>query len=221
MKLTNLFAALAGLCAFTAGTVRADVVQVLTLNITTYAQSVYLDNGTFSGAAPPRPNPNRTSDLLVTLANDERAAGVWTSTNNFPATAKLAGTDQGLAVIDGTNILVMVTNIMSLEEGGALLSFGKINDVTGLGASTVKHMHMAKITFDDTSITNSANLKFYVQGIWTDTQTDTVPKADGSYSETRSAKMTNAAGEGSINGTPFLLTAVVSTTGKGTKQLPQ
>jgi hypothetical protein len=219
MKLAYLVSASAFLSALSTLTLRADITQVLTLNITTYEQTGYVDNGVISAAAPPRPIINRTADLLVTLARDENAAGLWPNTN-FPAGAQLAGTDQGFAVISGTNILVLVTNIMSIDVGGAVLNFGKFNDTTFLGSPTIKHMHTAKITFDDTSITNSANLKFYIQGLVTDTQTDTKPNSDGFYTETITTKMSNGTGEGTMNGTPFLLTATVSGTGRGTKQLP-
>ena len=217
-KLTHLTIATV-LSIIAINSTRADVVQILTFSITTYSQSPISDDNTNTVAAAPKVETHKTADILQALAKDEFAAGTWSS-NSFPATAKLAVSSDGFFVINGTNFLVSVTNVMSFDPGENEINSGKLKDSTGLASPTLKRLQIGRINFDDTSITNGSNLKFYIQGIVNNTTTDTVP-ASGSYTETQSGKMTNGAGEGvDSDGTPFVLTGIVTATGKATLQLP-
>src|SRR5882724_4232196 len=85
--------------------VRASVVQILNFNLTSYTQSSVNDDGTATVVAAPKVAAHKTADLLRILAGDEAAAGSWQS-NSFPATAKLAVSDNGFFVVNGTNFLV-------------------------------------------------------------------------------------------------------------------
>jgi hypothetical protein len=198
----------------------ADVVQILNFSVTSFTQSTVNDDGTTSVAAAPKASTHKTADLLQALAQDEFAAGTWPS-NSFPATAKLAVNNNGFFVISGTNFLVSVTNVMNFHAGENEINSGKRSDSTGLAAPAIKRLQIGRITFDDTAITGGSNLKFYIQGLITNSRTDTVPNSSGTYTETQAGKMTNGAGEGvDSDGNPFVLTGTVTVAGKATLQLP-
>lgn len=219
LKRITYIAAIAGLSFYACNQMRADVVQILNFSVTTFTQSSINDDGTNSVAAAPKVGTHKTADLLQALAQDEFAAGHWPS-NSFPATAKLAVSNNGFFVINGTNFLVSVSNVMSFEAGENEIKSGKISDVTHLSLPTVKRLQIGKITFDDTGIAGGSDLKFFIQGLISDSRTDTVPNGSGVFTETESGKMTNGAGEGVSDGTPFVLTGTVTVVGKGTQQLP-
>lgn len=199
---------------------RADVVQILNFSVTTYTQSPISDNGTNSSAAAPKVSTHKTADLLDALAQDEFAAHNWPS-NSFPATAKLAVNNDGFFVINGTNFLVSVSNVMSFDAGENEINSGKRSDATGLALPAIKRLQIGRITFDDTAIAGGSNLKFFIQGLITNSRTDSTPNSSGSYTETQAGKMTNGAGEGvDSDGSPFVLTGTVTVAGKATLQLP-
>lgn len=223
MKPKNLIQliAVAVLNFFVISDLHADVVQILNFSVTTFTQSPVSDNGTNSVAAAPKVSTHKTADLLQTLARDEFAAGTWPS-NSFPATARLAVNNDGFFVISGTSFLVSVTNVLSFEGGENDIYSGKRSDVNGLAQPALKRLQIGRITFDDTAIVGGSNLKFFIQGLITNSQTDTVPNTSGTYIETQSGKMTNGAGEGvDSDGNPFVLTGTVTVSGKATLQLPQ
>lgn len=200
--------------------VRGDVIEILSFSLTTYTQSPVANDGTTSVIAAPKVKSRKTADILDALAQDEFHAGTWPS-NSFPATAKLAVGEGGFFVVNGTNILVSVTNVMSFQAGDNNIDSGKRTDNTGLAAPNIKSLQIGKITFDDTAITGGSNLKFYIQGLISNSTTDTVPNSSGIFSETASGKMTNGAGEGvDSDGLPFVVTGTVTVSGKGTQQLP-
>jgi hypothetical protein len=210
----------ASLSALAINNLHADVVQILNFSVTTFTQSPISDSGTNSVAAAPKVSTHKTADLLRALAQDEFAAGTWPS-NSFPATAKLAVNNDGFFVINGTNFLVSVTNVMSFQAGENDIYSGKRGIATGLATPTLKRLQIGRITFDDTAISGGSNLKFFIQGLITDSQTDTNPNASGIYAETQSGRMTNGAGEGvDSDGNSFVLTGTVTVAGKATLQLP-
>ena len=200
--------------------VRADILQTLTISVTTFTQQPINDNGTNNTAAAPKAQSHSTADLLKTLAKDANIAYGWPS-NSFPSTAKLAVGNDGFVVINGTNVLVNVNGILSFENMSTNIVSGKMSDITGLANTSTKELQIGKITFDDTAIVGGGNLKFWIQGLITNTRTDTVPNASSSvYSETHTGKMTNGAGAGTdSDGSDFVLTGTVSVTGKATLQL--
>jgi hypothetical protein len=198
----------------------ADVVQILNFSLTTYTQSPVADNGTNATAAAPKVSTHKTADLLQALAQDQFAAHNWPS-NSFPSTAKLAVDNDGFFVINGTNFLVSVTNVMSFDPGENEINSGKRSDTTGLALPSIKRLQIGRITFDDTAIADGSNLRFYIQGLITNSRTDSTPNSTGSYTETQAGKMTNGAGEGvDSDGSPFVLTGTVTVAGKATLQLP-
>jgi|ERR1051325_678153 hypothetical protein len=210
-----------GLGIFAVNDSRADVVQILNFSVTTYTQSPVNDDGTNTVAAAPKVKTRTTTDLVKALAQDEFDAGNWPS-NSFPTTAKIAVGNNGFFIINGTNVLVSVADVMSFQSGDNDVKSGKRNDLTGLSLPTVKKLQIGRITFDDSAIYGGTpHLKFFIQGLVSDSTSDTVPNSSGNYTETQSGKMTNGAGEGvDSDGTPFVLTGTVTVAGKGTQQLP-
>lgn len=225
MKITKPLVAFAALCAFIGLQAKAnDIIQTITLSVTATAQNNNgTSNGTTTNVPPPSISTHTTTEFLARLAQDESIEGHWSS-NSFPAAAKLAvvpgsgGAD--FAVILGTNILVDVSDIISFDGGNNEIVSGAQNLQTGLASPMTKKVHLGKIMFDDSAVGNpNGSLTFFLQGVFTETTMDTAPTSTGAYTETRTAKMTSGAGEGSKGGNPFICTGMVSATGKANLQL--
>ena len=215
-----------GLCAFPAGNLRADIVELLGINVTTFEQNSNRDNGTITTTLTPVVKTYRTADILKRLAVDEFAKGNWPS-NSFPALARLAVVPTAtnkFVVMMGTNILVDVSAILSFQNGDNEITSGKKNNSTGLAAPTKTKRQIGRITFDDTSAGNpNGGLTFYLQGVLIQTTTDSTP-ASSFYKETHLGLLTGAAGEGisnigTVNEKRFVCTGTLTATGKATLHL--
>jgi hypothetical protein len=227
MKLTKQFlpSLAAALCLFAGGELRADFLQTVTFKVTTFTQLIGVIDGSNTIIPSPWTQTHTTAEVLKTLASDANIGLGWPS-NSFPSTAKLAVGTNGFVVIDGTNVLVDVSSIIRFQAGDHDIKSGKKNNPTGLAAPSAKDLQIARFTFDDSSFTNSVGsvtngvgLTFYIQGIFSNITTDTAPK-NGTYTETRTAKLINGAGEGhDSNGAPFMCTGTVTVTGKANLQL--
>ena len=200
--------------------VRADVIQYLNFNITTFAQGATTDDGTNTVAAPPKVKHHNTADLLKVLAQDKNAQSNWPS-NSFPAGAKLAVGDGGFFVAQGTNILVDVSDILNFTNGvnGVEVVSGKRADATDVSKPTTKRLQIGRITFDDTGITGGAGLKFYLQGLLSDSKTDSAVSTSNTYTETQTGRLTNGAGEGTDSDGDFVCTGTVTATGHGVQTI--
>ena len=222
MKLKHLIISLAsGLgISVAASTARAEVLQFLTFTVTTYSQRDSTNNGTNTITPAPKVQTHNTAELLSILAQDKHAQGRWPS-NSFPAGAKLAVGNNSFVVVAGTNTLLDVSDILSFSNGDNQIVSGKRNDSTGLSNPTTSKLQIGRLTFDDTAISGGAGLKFYLQGLVSQTESDTVP-VSGVYTRTRSAKLTNGTGEGTnSSGNAFVLTGSLSATGHGKSSLAQ
>jgi hypothetical protein len=104
---------------------------------------------------------------------------------------------------------------MSVTGGENEIVSGAQNNSTGLASHAAQRRQILKLTFDDTFIVGGKNVRFYLQGLLTETTTDTTPTG-GVYTETRTARITSAAGEGSIQNVPIVCTGTVTETGKST-----
>ena len=223
MKPTKLFASIValGLCTLPASTVHADIIEFLAINVTTFVQNSNLDNGILTITASPKIKTHNTAAILKRLAVDKFTQGSWPS-NSFPVAARLAvvpaETNQ-FVVILGTNILVDVSDLLSFQNGDNEVTSGTLRNATGLAAPTISKRHIGRISFDDTSAGNpNGALTFYLQGVLTQTTTDSTP-VGGFYTETHMARLTNGAGEGAseigtANEQRFVCTGTLTATGK-------
>jgi hypothetical protein len=222
MKLKNLvLSTITGLVISLAANASAEVLQYLTFNITTFSQRPITYNGTNISAASPKVQSHNTAELLSTLAYDKAAQGNWQS-NSFPSGAKLAVGENTFVVVLGTNVLVDVSDILSFSDGGNEIVSGRKSYQTGLSSPTTTRLQIGKLTFDDTEIQGGSGLKFYMQGVVSRIETDSIP-IKGIYSHTVTSKLTSGTGEGTntTGGSAFVLTGTITATGKGKEELAQ
>jgi hypothetical protein len=168
--------------------------------------------GTVSTTASPTRSTLTTKDILNMLALDENVEGSWPR-QSFPRNATLALAGNSVVVLNGTNILLNVSDLMSFHTGEPKITSGKQNTVTGLATATAQELQIAGLMFDDTFINGGGNLKFYLNGVLSKTTTDTTP-VNGFYTETQTLILTTAAGDGSSQDVPFICTGSVTATGK-------
>ncbi len=216
MKLKSLLTALAAAAACSLGTLRAEVPQAVTFMMTTYTQRTNADNGTVTSTGNAWVKSYNTQALLNLLAQDKQAQGQWGATV-FPAGSKLMASEGWLVVDRANNVLADVSDILSVSEGSNEIVSGKQNNATQLASPSLKSMRVVTLTFDDTGIVGGNGLSFYLHGLATKTVADTTPTSAGVYTESQGIKITGAAGEGSwSDGTPFVCSGNVSTSGKQT-----
>jgi hypothetical protein len=212
---------------------QAQVPSILTLTATKVYEGDSTDNGTLTTILAPTRRALTTKYLLDTLAQDEIAAGKYhppdPNQKTFPVGSKLmaiVGNSQStFQVVDkNNNLLVDVSNIISIHSGGlddTYITSGKQNNNTGLPSPSRTIVNLLTFNFDDTKISGGAGLKFYMTGMVSGTTTDTTPNPTTKvYSETKSFRMSNAVGEGTDQGTAFLVTGSLSGSGKATLTLP-
>ena len=190
----------------------------LSFTITLEKQGVTTVAGNVSTTAQPQKMSLKTVDILKALAQDQLAQGSWPS-NGFPAKTVLALAGHSVVVLNGTNVLLYVSDIISYNASQNPVISGMQNNTTGLAATKMTILKEAGFTFDDTFVAGGSNLKFYLNGQLNLSVTDTVP-VSGAYTETRKFTFTGGTGDGWINGTSFVGTGKVSgTTSKTTLHL--
>jgi hypothetical protein len=223
MKLSTKIIALvtlsAGLTAVT-NTLQAQTTNIITIAISASAQGNTSDVNGVTTAAAPSKHSLTTANILSLLAVAENAEGNYPAGSSFPTGAKLVVIDNDFQVLDAhNNFLVDVSDVISGQDGqiGNDVYSGKQNDITGLAATSETDLHILTIYYDDTSISGSTGVKFYMTGLMTSTTTDTAPNGTtGVYMETQSHKLASGTGEGIYQGYPFVLTGTLTATGKGT-----
>jgi hypothetical protein len=138
-----------------------------------------------------------TADLLRRLAVDENLAGNFDGTS-FPRGSRLVATNGGFVVISGGNVLADVSNIISIGVGTNVI-FSGATDTNNLARPSQTRIVIGRLIFDDTGINTTDGLRFYLQGILTQTTTDTVPNVNtGIFTESTNASMPSSAGEGNL-----------------------
>jgi hypothetical protein len=151
------------------------------------------------------------------LALDEYIDGNWGSTT-FPSGAKLVEVDGSFQVLDkNNNLLVDVSNIITLSTGNNYISAGKVDDSSGLASPSTTVTQILFLTFDDTHI--GGDIQFTIGGLATITTNDTKPNGYGLYTEKTSYKASAVAGEGTAKGASIVISGTVSASGKGTLSL--
>ncbi len=221
MKLKNLMISIAAGLGISLTFNASAQLQYLTINFTTFSQRTITDNGTNVFAAAPKAQSHNTAEVLSTLAKDKAAQGNWLS-NSFPAGARLAVAENSFVVVSGTNILIDVSDILSFTNGVNEIVSGKKNDFTGLSSPTATRLQIGKLTFDDTAIQGGAGIQFYLQGVLSQSETDSTP-VNGVYTSSFSAKLSSGTGEGtnSSGGSAFVLTGTITASGKAKLTLAQ
>ena len=182
------------------------------INLTSYQQRTNRDNGATQITPAPMIVNYHTRDILMILARDELLQGNWSS-NSFPKNSELGTDGRGVFVLNGTNILANASDIIGIDFGDNEIVSGTKNDITGLASKTEKKLQILKVTFDDLKVVGGNNLKFYLQGILSQSISDTVP-IGGTYTETIKGAMANGAGEGSSGSVRFLCNGSATVTGK-------
>lgn len=189
----------------------------LSIAATLSEQNISTVNGGITTTASPKLLKLATTDILNMLAFDECKEGNWPS-NSFAKNSKLVIAGGTPLVLNSTNILLDVSDIMKLVIYQPAISYGKKNNSTGLATPSLNQMQMASLTFDDTFISGGKNFQFYLAGILTETTTDTTPLR-GKYTETITWSLGTAAGDGAFLGVPFTCTGSFSATASNSKTL--
>jgi len=189
----------------------------VTLSLTLLKQGSSTVSGGVSTTAAPTQIKLATKDVLAMLAMDEYLKGNWPS-NSFPRTATLALVDDTFFVINGTNALLNVMDIMTLEYGDPQVTSGSRNVATGLASTTAGINRLANIVFNDTAINGGYKLHLYLYGVFSTAVTDTAPSG-GVYTETLKVNTATLVGDGYSQNVPVTCTGTISATGKGTLKL--
>jgi len=184
----------------------------VTIALTFSEQSSSNVVGAISTTAAPTLVKLAAKNILTVLASDENLEGNWPS-NSFPKTASLALVDKTFIVINGTNILLNVSDILSFDLGEPKVTAGKRNITTGLANTSANKLQLANIVFDDTFINGGNNLQFYLYAVLNLTTTDTAP-VSGIYTETQAISSATILGDGFSQDVPFTCTGTFSATGK-------
>jgi len=154
---------------------------------------------TYKGGVTTTANPTSvhlaTTNILSWLAVDEAAEGNWPS-NSFPKGSALEVASGRFVVMNGTNFLVDVADVLSLTPIQPKITYGKLNNSTGMALPSVSQEQFASISFNDTS-TNGGR-QFFLDGILTQTRTDSTP-ARGKYTETQTLTLSGGVGNGCLN----------------------
>jgi hypothetical protein len=216
MKLTAKILAGAAALAFvtlTAGSLQAQVTNVVTISFTATEQNTNsTTNGVVITTKAPVTHSATTADILRWLAIDENAETNYSGTN-FPSGAKLvaiSGPENApdVQVVDKhNNYLVDVSDILSLTKSGvydANVNSGKSNDTNNLAAPTQTDQKVYSINYDDSLATS--NILFSFAGVLKSTTTDTTPNPEGVYKETESHTMSSGQGDGLYYGNQFVIT---------------
>lgn len=212
-RITFLF--VAALCAFAALNAGAQRTNEVTFSAEIHEQGTNaIVNGTNTVYAKPTVIMENNARLLQELGQAVNPA------NGFSGAARLVLiTNPGVrqfAVIDGTNFYD-ISLIMSVANSGYEISSGKLNLNTGLAFPKTNALETVELTYDDTGTALGANgLKFDLTGFASSSTTDTAPAGNGSYTETFKATIDPLLGNGSLAGTPFIMTGDMSVSGKGT-----
>jgi hypothetical protein len=199
IKILLTSATVAGLWLAAPGSLKAQVLQTVSISGTMLAQGTNTDNNTTSTTKAPTRTPITTASVLKQLALDEYAAGNYPYPNTkFPPGAKLKYlADTGFQVDNGTNELVDVSDILSLEVSGTYdINAGSYSDANGQGMppSSQTDYQLVTVTYDSTAV--GGTTKYTVTGLATSTTRTTNPSAKGNYSETASFSLQSGTGEG-------------------------
>ena len=193
--------------------------NVITLSLTLQVQGSFSDDGSTRVYDRPVIRKLSTKDLLSQLARDKFAQGLYRA-NTFPAGVKLGLAGGNFVIVDLTGQLVVdVSDILQFNRSTNGVLNGRINDTTGLANNQVSEMTFVTLIFDDTFIPGGGNLNLLLTGVDTLKIKDKT-LAGKNYQEITSDNVKNAAGEGQVGGTPFVVTGNLDGNRSATLTLP-
>jgi hypothetical protein len=168
---------------------QVSTVAVISGKVVTEGGTVTNDTQNTPVQLPPVTSSITTATLLKQLAMDEKTAGVWPFTT-FPAGARLiyvVGPPSWFQVVDNhNNLLLIVTNILSLENIGSNgFSYGYL---------VQSNLQSAALTYDTTAA--GGKTKFVIYGFGTTTVKTSNPDRHGNYTETVMFSFQNGSGAG-------------------------
>lgn len=175
----------------------ADVGLNITINSRFIIQSTNSTTNPRTGTVTVSPAIQRSFssiNLLNRLAVDENLAGNFDQTS-FPRGSRIVATNGTIVVMSGADVLVDVSNILSVQFGDNSIFSGG-TDTNGLARPSQTKIHLASVSFDDTSINTTDGLRFFMEGIMTERRSDSTPNNSGVFTETQSVSMPSSAGEG-------------------------
>jgi len=195
------------------------------LTVSATAQSQQTTNAQSNGSTILNPLKSRidTRQLLVWLAQDEYTAGHYGFTN-FPDGAQLTYVPffpglEGTLFFDGPatqvldkngQLIIDTSDILTFQDGNNPVFSGKLRPDNAAYNPTGKELHFVRVNYDDSAVTNGVGVQFSLQGLMTTTFTDSKPTALLTFNRTATGKA-DAAGDGSLNGVPFVLTGSIDT----------
>jgi hypothetical protein len=214
MRLSKSIASLlaVGACAFAVCSAQAQITNNVTLTVTEIQQ----------GSATPVTKGTNTVEKVATDHVVMNTAGFISelgtvTSNNFTKAAKLqlieGNSYAQFAVRDGTNFVLIQTNVMWLWEptGNSVIS----GTMSGFlqPAPIVKALAVFELDFNDVSM-GGQDLQFSLRGVGGFTLTEAKPAQSGAVD--LSAKF-GLAGDGTVttNSTEFVATGELSASGKG------
>lgn len=198
MKLIKLIAITTMILGAVQFRATADVGLNITINSRFIIQNTNSTTNPRTGTVTVSPAVQRSFssiNLLNRLAVDENIAGNFDSTT-FPRGSRIVATNGTIVVMSGTNVLVDVSNILSVQFGDNTIFSGG-TDTNGLARPSQTRIHLANVNFDDTSINTTDGLRFFLQGIMTEIRSDGAPNNSGVFTESQTISMPSSAGEGS------------------------
>jgi hypothetical protein len=222
-KANHIVGVAVALFTLAASQLQAQVLNVVTISGTALVQSPSSQTGFIVTTPAGAKFSLTTKSLLIAMAVYEKLAGHYFGPVPFPAGSKLVAAQfyAGLPrfeVLDKTNhLLVDVSDIL---VGGpsnffdSTVASGKFNSVTLLAAPTQSFNELYTLSFNDTAVVGSSNVKFNLIGVMTHSRTDgRVSASTGIYTESQTNKM-SAAGDGKSSNVPLTITGSVSFSGK-------
>jgi hypothetical protein len=219
LKFLALFVTAAAVFLAVPGTLRAQVSEKMSISATIYLQGATSDKKGVTTIAGPTKQSVSTVNLLESLAKDENAEGNYPNTK-FPSTAALHYYGGGFEVDEGTNVLVDVSDILTLTVTGQNdITNGNYSEVNGPGTPPYTQTAYQIVTLAYTSSTGASGLGFTVTGLGEFTQKAGTPNAKtGNFTQTDSVSLQDGTGEGTLDGVEFVITGfTVTASGSATE----
>ncbi len=219
LKFLALFATAVAVFLGVPGTLRAQVLEKVSISATIYLQGATSDKKGVTTIAGPTKQTVSTVNLLESLAKDEYAEGNYPNTR-FPSTAVLHYYGGGFEVDERTSVLVDVSDILTLTITGQNdITNGNYTDVKGPGTPPSTQTAYQIVTLAYTSSTGASGLGFTVTGLGELTQKGGTPNAKtGKFTQTDSVSLQDGTGEGTLNGVEFVITGfTVTASGSATE----